>query len=182
MKFPDAKKIGIVLVAITLVLLVLGLTLPCIEVSSKIFGFIPLGSDKKSILGIIGKLLSTNFLLAILIVIFSIIIPISKLSLTLFLLISKNSKNNHLVEFLVHNIGKWSMVDVFSMAIIVSMLTFNNLRIKIFSTEGELLAGFYFFLSYGLLSIITTYFLNRQVQNEPTYLARNNNNLTNNTD
>ena len=160
MKYPEAKNIGIILVTITLVLLLLGLTLPCIEVSSKIFGFIPLGSDKKSILGVIGKLFKTNFLLAILIILFSIVVPISKLSFTLFLLIVKNNRNNHLVEFLVHNIGKWSMVDVFSMAIIVSMLTFDNLRIKIFSTEGNLLSGFYLFLSYGLLSIITTYFIN----------------------
>ncbi len=182
MKFPQANKIGILLVATTLVLLFLGLTLPCIEVSSKMFGFIPLGSDKKSILGVIDKLLTTNFLLAMLLVVFSIIIPVLKLGLTLFLLIVKNSKNNYLVELFVHNVGKWSMVDVFSMAIIVSMLTFDNLRIKIFSTEGELMAGFYFFLSYGLLSITTTYFLNRQVRNEPTRGLGNIDNSTNKTD
>ena len=151
------------LIFVAIVLLFLGITLPCIVVSSQLFGFIPLGSEKKSIFGLIGNLMNTNILLGILIIMFSIVIPVTKLSLTLIMILSKTQNNNHFLQFLVHNIGKWSMVDVFSMSIIVAVLTFDNLRIKIFSTEGQLLPGFYFFLSYGVLSIFTTYFLKNQM-------------------
>ena len=152
------------LIFVALILLFLGITLPCIAVSSQLFGFIPLGSEKKSIIGLIGNLLNSNILLGILIILFSIVIPVTKLSLTLLMILSKTQNNNRFLQFLVHNIGKWSMVDVFSMSIIVAVLTFDNLRIKIFSTEGQLLPGFYFFLSYGVLSIFTTYFLSKQVK------------------
>jgi uncharacterized paraquat-inducible protein A len=153
------------LILLALILLFLGITLPCIAVSSQLFGFIPLGSEKKSILGLIGNLLNSNILLGILIVLFSIVIPVTKLSLTLFMILSKTQTNNRFLQFLVHNIGKWSMVDVFSMSIIVAVLTFDNLRIKIFSTNGQLLAGFYFFLGYGILTIFTSYFLKKQDSN-----------------
>ena len=151
---------SIALIVAALIFLSLGITLPCIYVSSHLFGFIPLGSEKRSIIGLIGNLLSSNIFLGILIILFSIIIPVTKLSLTFIMIVSKTQNNNRFLHFLVQNIGKWSMVDVFSMAITVTVLTFDNLRIKIFSTDGQLLAGFYFFLGYGILTIITTYFLN----------------------
>ena len=154
---------SILLVILTFSFLILGITLPCIEVSSKLFGFLSVGAEKKSILGVIGNLLNSNILLGILVILFSIVIPVTKLSLTLFMILSKSQNFNRSLQFLVHNIGKWSMVDVFSMSIIVAVLTFDNLKIKVFSIGGQLLPGFYFFLSYGILSIITTYFLNRKV-------------------
>ena len=162
---PFITKYGSsVLVFLALILFFLGIILPCIAVSSKLLGFIPLGSEKKSIIGLIGNLLKSNILLGILIILFSIVIPITKLSLTLLMILSKTQNNNRFLQFLVHNIGKWSMVDVFSMSIIVAVLTFDNLRIKIFSTDGQLLAGFYFFRGDGVLSIFTTYLLKYQVK------------------
>jgi len=161
MKPLTTKYVSSALVFVALILLFLGIMLPCIVVSSRLFDFIHLGSERKSIIGLIGNLLNNNILLGILIILFSIVIPVTKLGLSLLMILSKTQNDNRLLKFLVHNIGKWSMVDVFSMAIIVAMLTFDNLRIKVFSTEGQLLSGFYFFLSYGILSIFTTYFLNR---------------------
>ena len=112
----------IVLTIATFALLFLGISLPCISVSSHLFGFIHLGSESNSIIGVIGKLLQSNFLLGLLITLFSIVISLSKLSLTLYMIISRNSEHNKFITVLVHNIGKWSMVDVFSMSIIVSLL------------------------------------------------------------
>ncbi len=153
--------LSISLTSAAIICLILGVSLPCINVSSQLFGFISIGSEQKSILGLIVNLLNNNILLAFMIILFSLIIPVAKLSLTLTMIISKNQNSNRFIQYILHNIGKWSMVDVFSMAIVVSMLTFDNMRVKVFSTQGQLLPGFYFFLSYGLLSIITTYFLNR---------------------
>lgn len=164
MRKLDHRYVGLILIIVDLILLFLGLSLPCIEVRGKLFGLIPLGTETKSIVGIILNLFESNVFLAVLLVTFSVIIPILKLSFTVFLLISKKNSSNNFLLFLVHNIGKWSMVDVFSMSIIVAMLTFDNLRIKIFSTDGTLLMGFYFFLSYGLLSIFTTYFLRQKIK------------------
>lgn len=155
------RNLSISLTISAIICLILGVSLPCINVSSQLFGFIPMGSDQKSILGLIVNLFHHNILLAFLIILFSLIIPVAKLSLTLTMIISKNQLHNRFFHYAVHNIGKWSMVDVFSMAIVVAMLTFDNMRIKVFSTQGQLLPGFYFFLIYGLLSISTTYFLNR---------------------
>jgi uncharacterized paraquat-inducible protein A len=162
-KDSQAKKRSILLVILTFCFLILGISLPCIEVSSKLFGFLSVGTEKKSILGVLGNLLNSNILLGILVILFSIIIPVTKLGLTLFMIFSKTQNFNRSLQFLVHNIGKWSMVDVFSMSIIVAVLTFDNLKIKVFSTGGQFLPGFYFFLSYGILSILTTYFLNRRI-------------------
>ena len=162
-----ARSTGIGLTAAAFICLVLGITLPCIRVSGHLFGFIPTGTDKRSILDLVGRILNTNILLALLILLFSILIPLTKLILTLVMIIWRKQGDNKTIRFLVHNIGKWSMVDVFSMAIIVTMMTFDNLRIKVFSTEGELLAGFYLFLAYGILTIATTYFLSGKNLTDP---------------
>ena len=154
------KYSGIGTTVLALVCLILGISMPCIQVSSHLLGFIPIGTERSSIFGLIVQLYQSNFLLALVITLFSIIIPVSKLSLTLIMILSDNKQKDRSIDYLVHNIGKWSMVDVFCMAITVTVLSFNNLKINIFSTQGELLIGFYFFLAYGLLSVATTYLLN----------------------
>ncbi len=156
------KHIGIIVAAVSLVLLVLGVSLPCIEVKSRLIDLIPLGTERKTILGLIAGLLKNNVLLALLVILFSLVIPVLKLSLTVFMIVRKEEHFNRLIKWLVLNIGKWSMVDVFTMAIVVSVLSFDNMRIKVFSTSGELKAGFYFFLAYGLLSIVSTFFLEKR--------------------
>ena len=155
------RYIGFALVIVSIIFLILGITLPCITVSGQLFNLIPIGSEKKSILGVIVSLYNRNIVLAILLTLFSVIIPITKLVLTIIMMIGKSKNSNQLLPIFMHHIGKWSMVDVFSVAIIVSMLTFDNLKIKIFSTEGQILPGFYFFLSYGILSILTSYFVKK---------------------
>jgi len=106
MKPIHLKCSSIVLLISALIFLCLGIVLPCIHVSSQLFGFIPLGSEEKSIIGLIGNLLKINILLGVMIILFSIVIPVTKLSLTLIMILSKTQDNNRFLQFLIHNIGK----------------------------------------------------------------------------
>lgn len=162
MRSDPLKYISVVLTILALVFLFLGIYLPCIRVTSHLLNVIPVGTEERSILGLIGNLFKSNILLGLLILLFSILIPVTKLVLAATILIWEGKITHPFIHFLVHNIGKWSMVDVFTTAIVVTMLTFNNFRVKVFSTEGHLLAGFYFFLAYGILTIFTTYFIQKK--------------------
>jgi uncharacterized paraquat-inducible protein A len=157
-----AAWLGLLLVLVTIACLVLGIVFPTLEVRGRLLG-ISLGGEQRSILGLIGGLWQTNILLAALISLFSLVIPVTKLGLTLVMLWSENLERHRTLNILVHNISRWSMVDVFSMSIVVSFITFNQFRIRIFSTRGYLLIGFYFFLAYCLLSIASTYLLRKQI-------------------
>ena len=152
----------------TIALLTLGVTLPSMEVKGRLFGFISMGAERRSISGLIIQLFGENVLLAVLILLFAIIVPLVKLILTLGFVFHRNLKNHNRLHALVHGIGKWSMVDVFTATMVVSLITFNNLRAKIFSTKAVLLPGFYFFLAYCIGSIASTYLLNRAMRSHPT--------------
>jgi hypothetical protein len=92
-----------------------------------------------------------NFLVGISILLFSIILPILKLSLTLFLALS--SKSYHTLSKILSYVGKWSMADVFVASCFLAYLSFSNMNVGI-DTESKTLVGLYFFFSYVVLSII----------------------------
>jgi uncharacterized paraquat-inducible protein A len=123
-----------------------------------ISGELPAYSKTRSILGTVQELYDgKQFLVAFLIALFSIVVPAIKSLLMIFssMMIDKASAvSNKIVRF----ISKWSMADVFVVAIIVAFLAANATQQteKLFSLEAEFGEGFYYFLGYCLLSILST--------------------------
>ena len=116
MQHTDNKFILIFLLALATVLLVIGLTAPIITFTKFIFIH-----NTFSILSACWNLLQQGqIFLFILILLFSVILPIIKLALLTKLVISPlvSSSTQKLLVW-IHRYGKWSMLDVFVVAILV---------------------------------------------------------------
>ena len=120
--------------------------------------------NTRSILGMAGELQARGHrLVAWLILTFSVLIPTAKLLLQLFALALAGPAGRRL---LVVNaaLGKWSMADVFVMAMLVAFLAGRASE----ETGGDLLVmsaqlevGFWYFLAYCLFAIAAGIVLNR---------------------
>ncbi len=123
-----------------------------------ILGNVTLSFESKSIIFVIEKLFSdSNYIVGILVLSFSMIIPILK---SLILLLYGFFKETNLAENLltyIEKIGKWSMADVFIVAILV---VFFSTKQDIY-TVIQLQTGLYFFIGYVLLSMMGTTLLAR---------------------
>ena len=119
-----------------------------------IIGQISLQHEVKTIVGVIGKLIDIgNYLLAFVLILVSVLIPFIKSFIILihnFLRLSgRNSELHHIIKA----IGKWSMVDVLVVAILVVFFTTNEEM----NSEMIIESGLYFFMIYIFFSMISTY-------------------------
>ena len=90
-------------------------------------------------------------MVAILILLFSVIVPIIKAILLLIVLFTKNLATRKNLYGFVRAIGKWSMADVFVVGVFLAFLATK-------SNDGfhaEIHQGFYYFLAYCLISLIS---------------------------
>ena len=120
-------------------------------------GELPAYNKTRSIIGTVQELYDgKQFLVAFLIALFSIIVPVVKSLLMVFssMMVEKASAAS---DAIIRFISKWSMADVFVVAIIVAFLAANATQHteKLFSLEAEFGEGFYYFLGYCLLSILS---------------------------
>jgi len=128
----------------------------------KVSGTIEAFNKTRSILGTVRDLFQTgNAFVAILIMTFSVLIPVFKGFLTLICLLNIAPDKKAKLGWFSANISKWSMADVFVIAIFVAYLAANGIRedtglVQFSSTLGE---GFYYFLAYCLVSIIASQLL-----------------------
>jgi len=122
-----------------------------------VHGELPAYSKTRSILGTVQELYdSKQFLVAFLIALFSIVVPVVK-SLLMILSSMMAKRASAVSDKIIRLISKWSMADVFVVAIIVAFLAANATQQteKLFSLNAEFGEGFYFFLAYCLLSILS---------------------------
>jgi len=109
--------------------------------------------QSKSVLELVQTLLAQkNWVVGISILAFSILIPLMKLLFTSVLLFGRGLSENKLMTYFVRYAGKWSMADVFVVAVFLAFLAFSNMQVGI-TTESNVLLGLYFFLGYCVLSI-----------------------------
>ncbi|MFL0152834.1 paraquat-inducible protein A, partial [Tenacibaculum maritimum] len=166
------------------ILLILGVSLPMIDIDARIstMEFKLMGETisfqnqvlyfkSKSIIEM-SKIMLTQgkvkvMIVGLLVILFSVIFPISKLFSSILLIYKKQFKNNKIISFLVFKSGKWSMADVMVVAIFMSYIGFTGIissqltqlekistNLNILTTNNsELQNGFYFFLSFVILSI-----------------------------
>lgn len=120
-----------------------------------------------------------RMLVAVLIFVFSVVIPILKTMIVCFVYFAKDLKKQLKLINFVGAIGKWSMADVFVVAVFLAVMSTNHannsqqenvaffgMRIGVqISTEtiSYVGQGFYYFLSYCLLSIVATQLISRSV-------------------
>lgn len=111
----------------------------------------------RSLVETMEQLIAHDYLLVgILIGLFGVVIPVFKIILTLVALISRSEKVSQLLFKFSSVLSKWSMSDVFVMAILVAFLTVNanEHSINTVHMNVQLGEGFYYFATYCLLAIL----------------------------
>jgi len=116
-----------------------------------ILGEVTLSFESKSIIGTIEKMYhDKNYVIAVLVLLFSVLIPFLKsMVLLLYGFFKETGMGKSLILF-VDKIGKWSMADVFIVAVLV---VFFSTKQDI-HTSIKLEVGLYFFIGYVMLSML----------------------------
>ncbi len=140
--------------------LAVGLFAPILMIVSykdvPLLGHVVFMFQSKGIITTIEMLLTSgNLPVAIPLLLFSVIIPFLKtlvMGLALFTPVgTMASQSLRLIKY----IGKWSMADVFVVALLLTYFTINKDQ----STYAEVQIGLYFFLGYVILSMIVSHLL-----------------------
>jgi len=146
-----AQRLGLLLAIASYVVLWPGIHEPImtIKASMNMFGLkADIFNETRSIWETVTSLYDQGYaLVAVLIVTFSVVIPVLKGLMILFTWLWPTELRWRIVAA----VSKWSMVDVFVVGILVAFLT-AEATAKI---EADLLTGFWWFLSFCLLSIIS---------------------------
>ena len=177
------KLFSSILILISFLLLIPGLTQPILsfkmetKVDAKVKKFSTTGLEKtRSIVGTVKELLEIKrYLVAFLILLFSILIPVVKIIMLLISLFHKDSSKKKKYFNFVNSIGKWSMADVYAVGIFIVYLStagreqtkafdmrFLGMEIPVKITtimSSSLESGFYYFTSYCIVSILSLHFI-----------------------
>jgi uncharacterized paraquat-inducible protein A len=123
----------------------------------------------RSIWGTATELATTgNLLVAMLIVLFSVVIPCFKLCLLALSLVADNARLRRPVLWLNAILSKWSMTDVFVMALLVAYMAGSaaGKMGDMLIMQAQLEVGFYWFLAYCLFSIVASALLSYPSRSE----------------
>ncbi|MEW6981659.1 paraquat-inducible protein A [Colwelliaceae bacterium 6471] len=176
------KHIGFGFNIIAILLFIPGILLPMFSLSMEMTAKVSASSlssdliDKElSLIATIQELWQDErFMVAMLIFLFSICIPIVKTLLVSISYAKKHTEAERKILAFVSKIGKWSMADVFVVAIFLAVLstnhaeTTNGQQLSILGFRMDLLIssetlstvglGFYYFTAYCILSLLGTHF------------------------
>lgn len=161
---------AITLIIASLVLLYPGVTQPLLQITVSanmpILGSLQFYNETQSIYqSIVALWQHNNVLVAVLILIFSIAIPVLKALLLCIAMLMRHQKISVNLHRFISFISKWSMADVFVVSVFMAFLaTQSNDFI-----EAVIHPGFYYFLSYCVVSIMATqllHFPTAQTQHE----------------
>lgn len=178
---------------ISIVLLILGISLPMIDIDARLnsFGIEIMGQEigfdeqvlyfqSKSIVEVTKTLWTGGAwdlkLVGALILLFSIVVPFIKLVLSIFYLYWYKAKESKTVKAIIFYLGKWSMADVFTVALFMAYIGFYGLVTTQLSdisrndtgfavetlNYSKLSPGAFFFTAYCLLSVTTSMLINRK--------------------
>lgn len=176
------RRLHLALTLVSFVFLVPGVVLPVygVNITTRVEAqIIPdpvevtVYEQERSILGAVQELWgSGDYLVSALILFFSIIVPVLKSSALVASLYAASDRVRSRLVWIVDRIGKWSMADVFVVAIFLAYLATrdqaqeNSFTVPVLLQQvdvgmvtrmtSELGPGFYFFLTYCLFSIFWT--------------------------
>lgn len=128
----------------------------------EVTGSIEAYKKTRSILDTVGELFDNGYaLVAFLVALFSIIIPVVKGLMLLFSCLRIDPALSRMLRKIGGYISKWSMADVYVVGVFVAYLAANAVKKEggLLSFEAYLGPGFYFFLGYCLLSILSAQLL-----------------------
>ena len=149
----------------SLITLVFGLITPIMMVTIhkevEYLGDVVLSFESKGVIGSISKLFENgDAVVAIVILLFSVLIPTVKILSLLFVSVFMESKFAHGMVVFFKMIGKWSMVDVFVVATFLVYLTVDKGDVS----RAEVEVGLYFFLAYVIVSMLVSLSADRMLQ------------------
>ena len=124
-------------------------------------------SKTRSIAGTVKELFrSGNGFVGFLVMLFSVVIPVTKILLMLLAACFRDSKNSRKAFLISSVISKWSMADVFVIAIIVAFMAANASNMGgLLDMDAHFEFGFYFFLGYCIFSILSMQVITRKNKN-----------------
>ena len=159
------------LLSVSLVFLVVGVLAPVLSVTVRrevpLLGEVVLQHNTKSIFDTIGHLADTgNWFTAVLLAAFSVLTPAVKLLLSWLAAGTARVAVRRVALSIVHHVGRWSMTDVFVVAVLIAFLAAGADGL----TRAVLGLGLYFFAAYGIVSQIAGHLL---AQHEARLLAAN---------
>lgn len=143
---------------VSILCLIVGLIAPMMQMTAykdlPVLGNVIFKYEAKSIYSTVQSLLSHgNIIIAALIGIFSILTPLSKMTVVSMSLFNVAPSLHKKAHHLIHLLGKWSMADVFVVAILISIFALDTQDF----TKAETDLGVYFFTAYCLLSLLITH-------------------------
>ncbi len=193
------KHLGFALTIIALVLFFPGILLPMFRLNMELAGALSgasmateLVNKELSIIGTVSQLFEEDrYLVSILIFVFSVLIPLLKTGLISTVYFSKKPEAQKKIASFVATIGKWSMADVFVVAIFLAVLSTNHaessethelsflgmsLDLEISTqTLSSVGTGFYFFTAYCLISLLGSQMLLSSLKRSKFVQAQNQN-------
>jgi hypothetical protein len=129
----------------------------------------------KSILEVVRLMMTQSRIdlvfVGLLVLTFSVLFPATKLVSSIMYLNSRKFESNKFIQFMIFKTGKWSMADVMVIAIFMAYIGFSGIiteqlkqienitpNIDILTTNNSsLLAGFFTFTSFAILSLLTSH-------------------------
>lgn len=170
----------------SIILLFLGVTMPMIDIDARLNAFQMnlVGSEvsfdeqylyyqSKSILDVTSTLIKGRGIdlkiVGIMILLFSVVVPFIKLLLSSIFLYSDKIRNSKIAKGIIYHLGKWSMADVFVVAMFMAYIGFYGIITAQLGEIGNnktgyavetlnysrLSPGALFFTTYCILSILT---------------------------
>jgi hypothetical protein len=135
--------------------LLVGLLAPMLSVVARsevvLLGKVVFQYQSKGILDTVGALYAGgNLFTAAMLGLFSVLVPVLKLGLSLGALLAWTPRIRSACLAVVKSVGKWSMTDVFVVAVLLAFLALGDGAV----TDARLGPGLYFFAGYGLLSLV----------------------------
>ena len=151
----------------SLVTLLIGIFTPILMIvihkNVDYLGDIILSFESKTIFGTIVHLYNNgNYPVAIAILLFSIVVPLLK---TLSMIAVAFWKRFHMATKLVQlfkHLGKWSMLDVFVVALLLVYLSAGSTE----NSYSQIESGLYIFLIYVIFSIVTSIVVEKLIESE----------------
>jgi paraquat-inducible protein A len=146
--YPNEARLLTVILLLTVALLAVGMVAPIITLNK----FVLIENTFSILSGAMELLQEGKWFLFVVITGFSIVLPLLKVGVLLLLVSVRTNKTAHLNKFLhwMHLLGKWSMLDVFVVAVLVVTVKLG------FIASVEARYGLYAFTAAVILTMYVT--------------------------
>ena len=169
----NKNKLSIILILVSFAFLIPGLIAPIVTMSGSVKILVfkkTVFQYSRSIVQTISNLVeSGNYIVAGLILLFSVLVPLAKGILLLVVSRMKHDIKRYQIYSVVRNISKWAMADVFVAGIFVAFLAARATN----NMDAVIEPGFYFFTAYCLFSLLALQFLRLKTPSQNAQRIRN---------